>query len=224
MLLVVGGIKGGSGKTTIATNLAICRALLGKNVWLIDADEQGSTMDWAKQREVNLENLFVDAIHGKNILKRLSNREDNRWWDDIIIDTGGRDTVSQRAALVSCDVFLAPFRPRSLDIWTIPTLKLLNDEIRQVNRKFRAFSVLNQCEPRGSDKESVRKIMEDSGIDCLKGELGYRKAFSDASTFGLGVIELKTADDKSRKEILILHDDIYKGNMLNTYKSHGKDI
>jgi chromosome partitioning protein len=223
MLLVVGGIKGGTGKTTVSTNLAVCRSLLGKKVLFIDADEQGSGLDWCNQRNMPPEFALTScALSGKKILSFLEKNKD--LYDDIIIDTGGRDTVSQRAALISCDVFLAPFRPRSLDIWTIPTLKQLNDEIRQVNRKFRALAVLNQCEPRGSDKESVRKIMEDSGIDCLKGELGYRKAFSDACSFGLGVIELKTADDKSRKEILILHDDIYKGNMLNTYKSHGKDI
>ena len=51
MILVVGGIKGGSGKTTLATNLAVLRSLYGYKVLLVDADEQKSVSDWMEQRE-----------------------------------------------------------------------------------------------------------------------------------------------------------------------------
>lgn len=226
MLLVVGGIKGGSGKTTIATNLAVCRARLGNKVLLVDADEQMSSRDWADQRfhtlGITKDHLIVVPMFGKEIFTALKKTKDD--FDDIIVDTGGRDTTTQRAALVVCDAFITPFRPRSLDMWTLSTLSKLEAEIRQVNPVFKALAVLNQCEPRGSDKETAKSIIQEHNITCLKSELGYRKAFSDASSAGLGVVELKGADQKSIQEILLLHDDIYKGNMLHTFKSNGRDI
>jgi chromosome partitioning protein len=223
MLLVVGGIKGGSGKTTIATNLAVCRASLGKRVLLIDADEQQTAMDWQAQRIPFLP-ITVGSHLGNDLYIHLMEVKRCGVYEEIIVDVGGRDTTSQRAALIGCDAFLAPFRPRSFDVWTLSSLRKINKEIRQVNRKFRIMAVLNQCEPRGMDKMTARTIIEENKIECLKAELGYRKAFSDASSAGLGVIELKTADQKSIQEILLLHDGIYKEDMLHTFKIDGKDI
>lgn len=219
MLLVVGGIKGGSGKTTIATNLAICRALNGRNVLLIDADEQQSSYEWDRQRAVHLATLNVESYTGRNLHKEIEAQNDGHY-DDIIVDTGGRDTTTQRAALVMCDAFLAPLRPRSLDMWTLVALRKLDAEIRSVNPHFRAMTVLNQCDPRGIDNKTARIIIEETGIECLKTEIGSRKIFPNASSEGLGVIEMGGADQRSIREILALHDDIYKGNMLNTLNNN----
>lgn len=221
MLLVIGGIKGGSGKTTLATNLAVCRASLGKTVLLVDADEQQSSMDWESLR-IPLLKITVCSHVGRDLHKSLKSYQEN--YEEVIVDTGGRDTTSQRSALVECDAFLAPFRPRSLDIWTLTSLRKLNAEIREVNDKFRVMAVLNQCEPRGIDKQTARTIIEENNIECLKTEVGYRKAFSDAITKGLGVIELHSSDQKSVNEILSLHDDIYKENMLHTFKANRKHV
>ena len=224
MLIVIGGIKGGSGKTTLATNLAICRAHFGKNVLLLDADEQKSSLDWDEQRKVHLSNLLVEQCVGKNVHKRLEQEIEDEWFDDIIVDTGGRDTTSQRSALVLCDVFLAPFRPRSMDVWTLPALNKMSKEIREVNPDFTLLAVLNQCPPRSADTKDARTFIRDEGIECLDIEIGYRKAFSDAAAAGLGVIEYDLADEKSVTEILNLHDSVYKANMIQTYNNSGKDI
>lgn len=224
MLLVVGGIKGGSGKTTLATNLAICRYYSKKNVLLLDADEQKSSLDWDNQRKVHLAQLLVEGCSGKEVHRRLKAELKEKWFDDIIVDTGGRDTTSQRAALVLCDVFLVPFRPRSLDVWTVKDLKKMIAEIMQVNENFRIVAVLNQCSPRSKDTEESRQILIDEGLECLEMEIGYRKAFSDACSEGLGVIEHEIADEKSVSEILNLHDSVYKADMLQTFNNSGKDI
>src|SRR3712207_678055 len=46
MIVVAGGIKGGSGKTTVATNLAVMRAAEGRDVLLVDADDQETVSDF----------------------------------------------------------------------------------------------------------------------------------------------------------------------------------
>ena len=53
MIVVVGGIKGGSGKTTVATNLAIIQAVNGRDVLLIDADDQETASDFTVLRNGN---------------------------------------------------------------------------------------------------------------------------------------------------------------------------
>ncbi len=223
MLLVVGGIKGGSGKTTIATNLAVCRAIIGKKVLLIDADEQQSSVDWHGQR-IDFIPLTVKSDIRPEFHKRLQTIKESGVYDEIIVDTGGRDTTIQRAALVNTDAFLAPFRPRSLDIWTLTSLRKLNAEIHEVNDKLRMMAVLNQCDPRGKDKKEARIIIQENNIECLETEIGNRKSFSDASARGLGVIEIFPEDPKAVIEILSLHDDIYKSNMLHTFRTNRKDI
>ncbi len=50
MIITVGGIKGGCGKSLISTNLTVMRALYGKKVLLVDADEQGTSGDWTDHR------------------------------------------------------------------------------------------------------------------------------------------------------------------------------
>ena len=50
MIITIGGIKGGCGKSLISTNLTVMRALKGKKVLLVDADEQGTSGDWTDHR------------------------------------------------------------------------------------------------------------------------------------------------------------------------------
>lgn len=228
MLLVVGGIKGGCGKTTLATNLAVCRASRGKKVLLIDADEQHTAFDWQSQRmSINSGKLSDFAVNltsdfGATLHERMN--EYLECYDDVIIDTGGRDTTSQRSAMVKCDAFLTPFRPKSFDIWTLTSLRRMNAELKTINPSFRVMAVLNQCSPRSSDTKIARKFIEENSIECLKTELGYRKSFSEAASLGLGVIELKGCDKKSKEEVESLHDDIYVTYMLNILKKDKKNI
>ena len=113
MIIVCGGIKGGSGKTTVATNLAVMRAAEGYDVLLVDADDQETATDFTIQRNLRTNDqagytstkLTDDAVRTQ--VKRFSNK-----YSDIIIDTGGRDTRSQRSALVVADALLVPFLPR----------------------------------------------------------------------------------------------------------------
>ena len=116
MILVCGGIKGGSGKTTIATNLAVMCAKAGKDVLLVDADEQESATIFTaiRKRDQSQRPQYTSIILRESNLRSEIDRMRTKY-DDVIIDTGGRDTRSQRASLSLADVLLLPFNPRSLD-------------------------------------------------------------------------------------------------------------
>lgn len=201
-IIVVGGIKGGSGKTTIASNLAVIRALEGRRVLLIDADEQRSISDWVEHREsMGAATPWTTvSLLGATVRSQLTKMAKD--YDDVIVDTGGRDTTSQRSALTVADKFLAPFQPRSLDVWTIGRVLALLMDIWAVNPKLVAYAMLNRADARGTDNEGAADILKEcENIKYLSTHLGSRKAFSNAASEGLGVVELKAQDKKASAEI-----------------------
>jgi chromosome partitioning protein len=208
MIVVIGGIKGGCGKTTVATNLAVCAAKK-KKVLLIDADEQRSSSDWADQREESakaqkLYPITTISLTGKSVYQQIEKMRHN--YDLCLVDTGGRDTTSQRSALTIANKFIIPFKPRSFDVWTIGSVIKLIEEIRTVNEKLESFYLINQADSRGQDNASAMEILAESNqLKQIPVTIGYRKAFSNAASEGLGVIELSKSDRKSIEEMHELH-------------------
>lgn len=209
MIIVVGGIKGGTGKTTIATNLAVLRSV-EKKVLLVDADEQKSTSLWANQRDVlGIPTNWTTITLGGSALRPQLTRMKNDY-DDIIIDVGGRETSSLRAAIAIADICLIPFKPRSFDIWTIGSIKTLLAEMKPTNPNLRAFALINQADAKGTDNEDSLSILEECDeLACIKSTIGTRKAFANAASDGRGVSEMKNPDKKAISEINEIYDFIY---------------
>lgn len=215
MITVVGGIKGGGGKTTLATNLAVMRSAAGKKVLLVDADEQKTASDWASQRAA----LGIDTpwttiqLAGKAIHTELKKMMPN--YDDVIVDVGGRDTTSQRSALAIAKVCLIPFKPKSFDMWTMPQIKIMINEIKAVNPELVVLAVINQADPRGSDNDdAIDMLKEFEDFICLDVSLGNRKAFANAAGEGLSVVELKKGDPKAVEEMKSLYFHLYEHPVL----------
>lgn len=207
MIIVVGGIKGGTGKTTIATNLTVMQT---HKTLLIDADEQHSAYDWATQRESQegIETNWVTIqLSGKSIHNQIKKMVDD--YHTIIIDVGGRDTTSQRSALAIADVCIIPFKPRSLDIWTLGSLKIMLEEIKAINPKLCIIPVINQADCRGNDNEDAKSILKEIDIfDSPAMEIGNRKAFANAASQGLSVIEMNKVDAQAVEEMMNIHNFI----------------
>jgi chromosome partitioning protein len=210
MIIVTGGIKGGSGKTTIATNLAVQRSIT-KKVLLVDADEQKSAWDWSQQREAADRSLLrghfsTVCMSGKSIHSNLQRLKED--YDEIIVDTGGRDTTSQRSALCVADKLVLPFKPSSMDIWTMVPIKSILDEC--INPHLKVYAVVNQADASGNDnKEAITILKEFEDIRILDCVIVNRKAFRNAASHGLGVKEVSVRDKKACQEILTLCSLIY---------------
>jgi chromosome partitioning protein len=207
MIVVVGGIKGGTGKTTIATNLAALRSSLGLTL-LVDADEQRSSVDWADVRSGNFDNLTTVQLAGDKVGSQVLKLAPN--YDDVIIDAGGRDTNSQRSALCVADVLVIPFKPRTLDLWPLGKIKEMVGEIKTVNPNLRIIPLINMADSVGKDNTDAMDLLKEwSGVDFFVGSIGHRKSFCNAISYGLSVDELKPIDKKAVEEIKKLHDHIY---------------
>ena len=217
MIIVVGGIKGGSGKTTVATNLAVIRSAENRDLLLVDADDQETATDFTILRNERMDGaagytsikLAGPAVRTQTI--RLADK-----YQDIIIDTGGRDTTSQRAALTVADLLLVPFVPRSFDIWTLEKVATLVSEMQPANPKLKAYTFLNRADARGQDNdEAAGFLRENPALILINSPLGTRKAFANAAAQGLAVTELKPPDQKANDEVLILYRNIFDINVIS---------
>ena len=181
MILTVGNVKGGVGKTTLAVNIAISRALAGRDVLLVDGDEQGTAAAFTDLRAAALGAPGYTAVILQGAALRTQVRQLASKYDDIVIDVGGRDTGSLRAALTVADTLLIPVQPRTFDVWSVEQMAELVREARAINERLRALAVLNAADAAGKDN--------DEAAAALAAADGLAWALRTAAAAGRSVVE-----------------------------------
>jgi len=210
MILVCGGIKGGVGKTTIATNLVVMRSRDQQDVLLVDADIQGTASSFAAIRNelpqgAGFTTIKLSGNAVKTDVKRLASK-----YDDVIIDVGATDSIAQRAALLIADIYLAPFRPSSFDLWAIEDTEALIADAKSFNEHLKAICILNMADSYGKENaEAAELVSTMPNLGFQDTPIGNRKAFRHAASVGLAVVEMKPKDDKAIAEIKALYKSIY---------------
>lgn len=207
-ILVSGGIKGGIGKSTLAANLAVLAARVGKEVLLVDADPQETTATWAAARGEHLGELApvtTVTIVGKQIreeLKRLAHK-----YDVVIVDAGARDTSTQRAALSVASMVLLPFPPRGPDLWTLDAVAQTINDVRTINEGLRAAAFVNRADPIGSDNAEAEAAFAEHAelIEAAPVRVGNRKGIAVAHLMGLAACEAQRPDSKAVAELNALY-------------------
>ena len=169
---------------------------------MIDADDQETSTDFtALRNERRADGAGYTGVKLTGPAVRTETLRLAKKYDDIVIDTGGRDTTSQRAALAVADVLLVPFVPRSFDVWTLEKVSNLVAEMRSANPALKAYAFINRADPRGQDNdEAAEVIRETPALAFIDTQLGSRKAFSNAAALGLAVTEIKPRTPKPRKK------------------------
>jgi chromosome partitioning protein len=212
MIIVLAHTKGGVGKSTLAVNLAIERSRTGRDVLLVDADEQATASDFTQLRTEQLGSpgYTLVSLAGPNVRSQVMRMADK--YGDIIIDVGGRDTASLRAALTVADLALVPFQPRSFDLWTLEQISDLIQEAQGYReKKLPALAVLNFADPSGVDNVQAEALLKAGDVlGYLDAPIGRRKAFPNAAAEGRGVSELKRQDPKASAEIAHLAKAVFE--------------
>lgn len=214
-IIAVGGQKGGVGKSTIATNLATIRQIrTGKEVLMIDADDQGSTSFWAARRSAkspNLQSISVVKKFGDkdfiNTIRSLSQK-----YDDIIIDVGGRNTFELRAAMIVANKFLMPLKPSQLDVETIGVVEQILGEALAFNPELQAKVIpsMVSVNPMINELSELLELKDD--LDNLKMSdaiIRERITYRKVTKTGKSIFEADSIDEKAVAEFNQLYTEIY---------------
>ena len=211
MNLTVGGIKGGSGNTTVAMNLACIAASQDADILLVAAAAEEAVADYTavrKEDHPGAPRYTCVRLSGKAVRTEILELVPK--YDRMIVDTGGRDTTSQRAALSVSQFLLVAFIPRSFAIWTLAKVAGPVEKMRTVNPELVAYIFLNRSDPRGQgaeNAEAASMLGQIEGLSYLDAPLGNRKVFGHAASQGLAVTELtgRHKNKKATAEIMTLY-------------------
>jgi chromosome partitioning protein len=155
MIIAVLGEKGGTGKTTLATNLAGMRAAEGYDVLIVDADRQGSASYWAEKRSDTYPDLpMVQSVQkfGGGLMRAVKDME--RRYSDIVIDAGAGDSREVESALRVAERAIIPVQPAGLDVWTLGLIDDRVAEAKTVNKKLAVYVVLNRTSANPKDTDA----------------------------------------------------------------------
>lgn len=226
MILLVGGIKGGTGKSTIARNLAVFAAQEGRRVCLVDADPQKTITNWVGRRpteqigyefkvmELTSPILTSGRPDPKGIAPRLSSF--SRDYDLLIVDCGGKDSGELRSAMLVADGLLTSFSPSPDDVETVSQLlELINKAEISRGRELPALAVTSRASPNPMTR-GVGMMRETFGdladlIPLSPTVVHEREANKRLSLLGLCVADSKESDYKAYWEMRAVYDEIFEG-------------
>jgi chromosome partitioning protein len=176
--------KGGAGKTTLATHLAGELAMTGSRVTLLDADPQGSALDWAQRRmQSGQERLYGvfglarDSLHQEAPQIALKA-------DYVVIDGPPRVAALARSALLAADLVLIPVQPSAYDVWASHEMVALIAEARVFKPQLRAAFVINRRVVGTVIGREARAALADQPFAALHAEVSQRIVFADSVAAG----------------------------------------
>lgn len=192
MIILIGGEKGGSGKSCLAQNIAVyLRNEKQASVLMVDCDPQRTTSDWIQERNANEALLAINCVqlYGKIRNDLLSLRQH---YDYVVIDCGGQDNLALRSSMAVADHILIPLRPKRRDLKTVPHMEDILSTCKMVNPRMNAAFVITQCPSLPSLAGRIleaKEVCRSFEVPVLNSVTFSRNMYDDSEESGMSVME-----------------------------------
>ena len=224
MYILIGGEKGGAGKSTLCVMLAIEAANKGRKVLLIDGDTQSTSSNWIERRRRLTDFACPDyeRLEGQTFNKVLKKHQGR--YDDVFIDISGRDSAELRTALGFVDLALFPLPPTVPSLETAVNLDALVGEFSKENKLLRGAVVVlwqvptHSSTKRSSLKNAIEFLSLRQKLQLAKHYGCHRVPYQKAADVGISVTEsfgsaYKKNEDAAREirelyEEMLTYDDV----------------
>ena len=217
MIISVMNLKGGVGKTTLATNLATCFAHAGYKVCIGDIDNsQLNSKKWKTQRGDTTPEIQVFGVSGYKSQTGFSPEEGkelahtvkslSKDYEIVILD--GAPVFEELATwmILISDIVICPIQTSALDVWTMRNIKQKIDQLAIMGSAKEVFVLLNFYSNQRRLDRDIEQALTDLGMRIFKSRLSNRVAYKEAIIDGLGVVETK--DRKAAEEMQALFEEI----------------
>lgn len=210
MIVLIAGVKGGTGKSTLATNLAAYLAGHREDVLLLDVDPQATAYRWATRRQTqhpDAPKVHTAQASGRvyDVLRDLAAR-----YSHIIIDSGGHASDAMKSAMLGAQTVYTPLRPSQADLETVGELVGIIRDVRSLNPDLSARALLSLAptNPTITESQEAREALADvTELTLSRCVIRDRKVYRDALFEGVGVIEMTA--NKAVPEIQLLAQEIF---------------
>lgn len=188
--------KGGSGKTTLSTNVATALAQQKLKVLFIDADQQGSALDWSAARKGELlfpvVGLPKDTLHREIPSLGVS-------YDWVVIDGPPRVYNVAKSAIAAADIVVIPVQPSPYDVWAAKEIVDLITEVRVIKASLNAVFAVNRKIVGTAIGRDVTEALASYPIPVLNAAISQRVGFAESAAAGQTVLETDPAGAASQE-------------------------
>ena len=199
MITVIANLKGGSGKSTVAFNLAIWLQTMGKELVAYDLDPQQTLNDVAfvRSEDGTEPSLTVNLAEDSYVENKLKNHD-----CDVLVDVGASNMDAMKQAIAVADRIISPVQPSQPDVWATQRFLKIVSDVRNGSGKPEMFAFINRADTHravveSDEAEEALNMLHD--IKVLPNRLCQRTNFRRALSEGLSIFELdrksKSADE-----------------------------
>jgi len=209
MILAVLNQKGGTGKTTLAVHVGMAWVRSGARVLLIDADPQGTALDWSEARKDLLPALPVLGLPKPTLHREVPALAGG--YDHIIIDGPPKIEAIVKSALMAADLVLIPVQPSGVDVWGARAIVALLADAAPLRPQLKAVFAVNRKISKTFLSQAVLKALEVYRLPILACPITQRVAFAESVGSGQTVFDGSLSSLASREALALAQEVLDHG-------------